>query len=144
MLAQVQAASLLRASALEGASSLVPEGTAADDPHLRVRDLPLEHPPPVGGRLIRYARAWSRISPGAWVLGVVTRGYKIEFTSPPPLHCLQKETVLPLDVDQRQSLLSEIVELQSKEAIFPVSPLYGVSGPVSLWHRRKVEIGGLS
>ncbi len=76
----------------------------------------------MGGRLQQYAGRWTTISPAKWVLGVVTLGYSIEFTSPPPTHCLVRPTVLPQSMEQREALLNEVSELLAKGAIYPVFP----------------------
>jgi hypothetical protein len=84
--------------------------------------------PPVGGRLYKFAQKWESISPGNWVLSVVSRGYRIEFTDSPPTTALIRQTRLPVQVDRRQTLLEEVQSLKSKGAIVPIVPPYDEGG----------------
>ena len=108
------------------ASRIAPEGTAVDSPCRQALDFPQGDLPqgdlPVGGRLLHYARRWETISPGKWVMSVVSGGYRLEFTSPPSVTSNQRSTVVPSDGPQRRALLSEITQLLTKRAIVPVYP----------------------
>ena len=89
-----------------GASSPTPRGAH-----------PTGWSPPVGGRLLGQITQWSRLEPGLWVLGVVTSGYKIEFTTPPPVFDLLIETPVPGDPGQRLALEEELQALLAKRAV---------------------------
>ena len=64
-----------------------------------------------------FTEAWEILEPGSWVLEVIRRGYKIEFTSTPPVQGNFKETPIPKDPDQRRALELELSELMLKNAI---------------------------
>ena len=76
----------------------------------------------MGGRLLNYSRQWLRIQPGSWLREVVSKGYLIEFTSPPPRHSQKVVTSLPRDPVKRAALLTEVAELQRKQAIVAIDP----------------------
>ena len=57
------------------------------------------------------------MSPGPWVLQTVRSGYRLEFTSNPPNHRVERETPIPTDPDQREALEGEIAGLLEKKAI---------------------------
>ena len=65
---------------------------------------------------------WCKISPDSWVLSIVNRGYKIEFSSSPPQRGLMKVTPVPTDPQKRTSLEEEILGLVIKRAIHIVPP----------------------
>ena len=70
----------------------------------------------MGGRLALFAHKWEKIDPGPWVLEVVSRGYALEFTSPPPTFNLRRETPAPSDPAQLQTLRAEVESLLQKQA----------------------------
>ncbi|PIK58756.1 reverse transcriptase [Apostichopus japonicus] len=57
------------------------------------------------------------MDPGPWVLGVITRGYPIEFSRTPPEGGGGKDTPVPTDLGQRFALESELHALVAKRAI---------------------------
>ncbi|WP_411016592.1 reverse transcriptase domain-containing protein [Salmonella sp. s51944] len=81
-----------------------------------------------GGRLLQFGLQWEHVYSGKWILDIVSKGYHIEFTSPPPLLGGGKVTQIPSHQDQRVVLESEIDQLLLKRAIVRVSdqvgPLY--------------------
>ncbi|WP_411025360.1 reverse transcriptase domain-containing protein, partial [Salmonella sp. s55004] len=83
---------------------------------------------PVGGRLLQFRLQWELICPDKWILDIISSGYHIEFSSPPPLLGGGKVTQIPSHQDQREVLESEIDLLLLKRAIVRVSdqegPLY--------------------
>lgn len=66
--------------------------------------------------------SWGRIQPDSWVRNVISYGYLIEFTSPPPVGGLLRVTPVPANLDKRLALEKEIQDLLSKGAIHRVSP----------------------
>ena len=78
--------------------------------------------PAVGGRLSRFAPNWERLHPDSWVLSVISRGYKIEFTANPPLMDKRRVTPIPQDPGQRKVLEEEILGLLRKRAIYIARP----------------------
>lgn len=78
--------------------------------------------PPVGGRLRLFVSAWESIHPDSWVLRTVSQGYRIEFTSRPPLTGKMRVTPVPQSPDQREALEEEIHGLLEKGVIYPVPP----------------------
>ena len=84
---------------------------------------------PVGGRLQLFKKAWRRICTDPWVLNVVTNGYDIEFTSPPPIQGGGRVTPIPEDPDKRAVLQEELALLIQKEAVVRAT---GEEGPLFL------------
>jgi hypothetical protein len=72
-----------------------------------------------------FAPYWANIQATPWVLRVVTEGYALEFTSPPPRHTPRKITPLPGCPIKRQTLVNEVQALVAKKAIYPVHPPLG-------------------
>jgi hypothetical protein len=56
------------------------------------------------------------------VVQTIKNGYKLEFTQKPPRHSIVRSTRLPVQQVQRDTLLNEIVSLESKGAIFRIYP----------------------
>ena len=83
--------------------------------------------PTVGGRLRLFANIWESFCPDRWVVDVVSSGYRIEFTSPPPVHGGGRPTPTPSDPDRRAFLEGEIASLLQKGAIARTS---GMEGPI--------------
>ena len=79
-------------------------------------------PESVGGRLAFFTDQWRKINPGPWVLGVISDGYRIEFSDSPPLFNYLKSTPVPEEEEKRKALEEEIVELLRKNAIRPATP----------------------
>ena len=78
----------------------------------------------VGGRLKKFKDEWPTIYPDKWVVNFVRQGYKIEFTSPPPIRQKVLVTRLPANESQRKDLLTEVDSLLGKEAIYKIEPPY--------------------
>lgn len=72
---------------------------------------------PVGGRLQRFAAEWEVVTSDRWVLGVVSEGYRLEFTSPPPPFHRIRSTPIPVEAAKALALLDEVVSLVKKEAV---------------------------
>lgn len=76
----------------------------------------------MGGRLLRFAENWEILDPDSWVLQTISEGYKIEFSSTPPVTGLRKVTPIPQDLSQKAALEGEIQDLLLKRAIRRASP----------------------
>ena len=83
--------------------------------------------PAVGGRLRYFANIWESFCPDRWVVSVVTKGYHLEFTSPPPTGGGGRTTPTPTDPALRRILEEEMLALHRKGAI---SRTTGVEGPL--------------
>ena len=83
--------------------------------------------PAVGGRLRLFANIWESFCPDRWVVNVVSRGYHLEFTSPPPTGGGGRVTPTPTDPELRRVLEEEIRALLRKGAI---SRTTGEEGPL--------------
>ncbi|XP_021360867.1 uncharacterized protein LOC110455211 [Mizuhopecten yessoensis] len=57
---------------------------------------------PVGGRLLHFVRAWEEITTDKFVLGVVSKGYKVEFSQTPPMSEAMKFTSVPSNKQKAQ------------------------------------------
>lgn len=55
-----------------------------------------------------------------WVLSVISQGFRITFTSPPPRRCRVRVTPLPRETDKRDALLKELKDLLTKKAVVRV------------------------
>ena len=69
-----------------------------------------------GGRLREFAKAWKAFCPDKWIVGVVTKGYHLEFTEPPPAHGGGKAMPTPSDPGQKKVLEEELQALLRKGA----------------------------
>jgi len=78
----------------------------------------------VGGRLMLYKDQWLRMCQDSWVQRVVSQGYLLEFTSPPPRDTPVRPTPLPVDYIKRSVLLEEVDKLLAKNAIKKIFPPY--------------------
>ena len=84
----------------------------------------------VGGRLKLFKdNNWHIIQPDKWVQRVVSQGYLLEFTAPPPRDCPVRQTVLPIDKVKKSVLLEEVQKLLEKNAIYRIHPPY----PPGFW-----------
>ena len=81
----------------------------------------------VGGRLKLFVREWSAFCPDAWVVRVISEGYRLEFTTPPPRQEGVRVTPTPSDPAQRRILEAEILGLLQKGAVVKVD---GSEGPL--------------
>ncbi|KAG2187196.1 hypothetical protein INT44_004868 [Umbelopsis vinacea] len=79
----------------------------------------------LGGRLHQFQQAWDRLTDERWVRSIIQHGFKIPFSTPPPLslgicskqpHHNQKEY---------QAIEDEIIQLLAKNAIEPASGSWG-------------------
>ena len=106
-------------------------GWGVRDPGVRVLTGPRgAHPaiiPMVGGRLRLFVREWSVFCPDAWVVRVISKGYRLEFTAPPPMQGGGRMTPIPADPGQREALELEILGLLRKGAIVRSD---GTEGPL--------------
>ena len=80
-----------------------------------------------GGRLQWFADTWELICPDKWVVDVISKGYLLEFTSPPPLTGGGKATPVPPDPVQRAALEEELRDLLLKKAVTRTT---GLEGPL--------------
>ena len=74
-----------------------------------------------------FANIWESFCPDLWVVSVVTKGYHLEFTSPPPTGGGGRTTPTPTDPALRRILEEEMLALHRKGAI---SRTTGVEGPL--------------
>ena len=86
--------------------------------------------PPVGGRLLKFSKAWAKISTDKWTLSVVRSGYVVPFRVRPPLTkvaplWLRKP---PQSQEKVQLLQEEISSLLAKKAIELVSSRHPTRG----------------
>ena len=75
---------------------------------------------PVGGRLQHFVNNWSKITQDPWILQVIS-GCHIDFIETPPLTGPPLSPP-PLSTDQMTVLSTEIIELETKEAIHHLPP----------------------
>ena len=83
--------------------------------------------PAVGGRLRLFADLWEAFCPDRWVVSIVSNGYELEFTAPPPSEGGGRVTPTPTDPDLRRILEDEMLALLSKGAVSRTS---GEEGPL--------------
>ncbi|CAJ0931053.1 unnamed protein product [Ranitomeya imitator] len=72
----------------------------------------------VGGRLLLFQQAWLSVVHDEWVRDLVSSGYKIEFSSPPPTRFFPSR--LPSSAAQSRALLCAIHTLRQSGVIVPV------------------------
>ncbi|CAJ0958249.1 unnamed protein product [Ranitomeya imitator] len=72
----------------------------------------------VGGRLLLFQQAWLSVVHDEWVRDLVSSGYKIEFSSPPPTRFFPSR--LPSSAAQSRALLCAIHSLRQSGVIVPV------------------------
>ncbi|XP_038046795.1 uncharacterized protein LOC119721003 [Patiria miniata] len=84
---------------------------------------------PVGGRLGEFSQRWSHVTSDTWVLQTISTGYRLEFTSNPPLQPPRRPTPVPSDSARRVALEKEIISLIDKNAIIllPTGSTLGVT-----------------
>ena len=82
-----------------------------------------------GGRLQRFRQAWESLCTDRWVVGVISTGYRLEFTSPPPSSEGGRVTPIPQDPAQREALEKELRDLLCKGAVTRTT---GLEGPLFL------------
>ena len=71
----------------------------------------LPHPDiSVGGRLAHFVEQWGELTHNKWVLSIIQDGFRVPFSSTPPLSVLMPESIFPL-------LREEIAELLQKWAV---------------------------
>ncbi|CAJ0962153.1 unnamed protein product [Ranitomeya imitator] len=110
-------------------SDLIPPGAGnRGSPEPEVPDLPDSllndsgtapvDPRRVGGRLLLFQQAWLSVVHDEWVRDLVSSGYKIEFSSPPPTRFFPSR--LPSSGAQSRALLCAIHSLRQSGVIVPV------------------------
>ncbi|KAG0758604.1 hypothetical protein G6F25_006029 [Rhizopus arrhizus] len=75
---------------------------------------------PVGGRLSKFASAWTKISSNQFVNNIIQYGYSIPFHTPPPL-TTSPVPIIPYSIEQQQMIDKAIQDLLLKSAIEPVT-----------------------
>ena len=84
--------------------------------------------PPIGGRLSKFQAAWSKVDAGAWVMEVISQGYRLEFNRTPPtkLNCPSSS------LSQVQTIVmdQEVHDLMKKEVIEVCLDLDGFFSPI--------------
>ena len=85
--------------------------------------------PKVGVRLLLFKAKWVSFCPDPWVVDVVSQGYRLEFTSPPPRGGGGRVTPVPSDPVKRQALEDELLALLRKGAATETT---GQEGPLFL------------
>ncbi|KAG2191222.1 hypothetical protein INT47_012293 [Mucor saturninus] len=75
----------------------------------------------VGGRLSQYYSQWTTLSIDDWLLKTIRYGFKIPFTSPPPLR-IQPQPTIPYNQKQDQLLDQEVSLLLNKGAMEEIQP----------------------
>lgn len=85
-------------------------------PPLGISDLP-----PVGARLALHLPRWRALFPRSpWLLQVVAEGFRLSFSTPPPLTRHPKPISLPADPVKKEALLNEVRNLLLKQAVIKV------------------------
>ncbi|XP_063802384.1 uncharacterized protein LOC134970322 [Pseudophryne corroboree] len=79
---------------------------------------PLEGSMKVGARLLQFRDVWLLSKPDRWVMGVISRGYMLDFEETVPTRLFI--TPLPDDPSRRQALLQAITNLLQNGVIIPV------------------------
>ena len=79
-------------------------------------------PAPVGGRLSEFVEGWKHITNDPFVLSIVTKGYRLRFTSPPLLRETPWEIRSPQEPEEIQGMLEQISLLLQKNAVTEVLP----------------------
>ena len=79
-------------------------------------------PAPVGGRLSEFVEGWKHITNDPYVLSIVTKGYRLRFTSPPLLRETPWEMRSPQEPEEIQGMLEQISLLLQKNAVTEVPP----------------------
>ena len=77
---------------------------------------------PVGGRLSNFVEGWKRITNDPYVLSIVTKGYRLRFTSPPLLRQIPWEIRSPQDPKEVLGMREQITLMLQKNAITEVAP----------------------
>ncbi len=68
----------------------------------------------VAGRLSCFQKAWSRITTDRWVPEIVSNGYALPFSAPPPVAKEPLQTPLPVIPLKREALFAEFQSLLDK------------------------------
>ena len=77
---------------------------------------------PVGGRLSNFVEGWKRITNDPYVLSIVSKGYRLRFTSPPLLRQTPWEIRSPQDPQEILGMREQISLMLQKNAITEVPP----------------------
>ena len=77
---------------------------------------------PVGGRLSNFVEGWKCITNDPYVLSIVTKGYRLRFTSPPLLRQIPWEIRSPQDTQEILGMREQITLMLEKNAITEVPP----------------------
>ena len=80
------------------------------------------HDAPVGGRLSLFPVAWRNLTPDCWIWRVISQGYKMPFTRPPPTTSSPVHPFSHYSASDRIVIQQEIQELLRKRAIEEVPP----------------------
>ena len=112
---------------------------------LTVPDFPVDYrlfeSVPVGGRLSLFVDNWRLVSQNAYLLSVLSDGYKIEFKELPPLQVNPDPFYLPLPDDQQSILDEEMQKFWDKDVIEPVDDLSTPGFYSTLFLRPKTDGG---
>ena len=79
-------------------------------------------PAPVGGRLSEFVEGWKRITNDPYVLSIVTKGYRLRFTSPPLLRETPWEIRSPQGPEEILGMQEQISLMFQKNAVTEVPP----------------------
>ena len=94
---------------------------------------------PVGGRLSEFVEGWKPITNNPNVLSIVTKGYRLRFTSPPILRKTRWEIRSPQGPEEIQGMQEQISLMLQKKAITKVPPdspgilIQRIPGKQSFW-----------
>ena len=77
---------------------------------------------PVGGRLSNFVEGWKRITNDPYVLSIVSKGYRLRFTSPPLLRQIPWEIRSPQDPQEILGMREQIALMLQKNVITEVPP----------------------
>ncbi len=76
----------------------------------------------MAGRLSHFREAWSKITTDRWMLEIVSNGYALPFSGPPPMAREPLETALPVTPLKREALWTEVQSLLDKGAVKEIFP----------------------
>ena len=92
------------------------EDSGLEFPACTLPEVPLPEVP-VGGRLMRFSRAWRRLSNDPWVVSIIEKGYRIPFSRDPPLTSVPPSPRSQMSSEKLEVLRKEVQDLLSKRAI---------------------------
>jgi hypothetical protein len=79
---------------------------------------PSPQPLHVGSRLQTFVVGWDNLTEDSYILRLFREGYRIQFTSLPPLSMTPREVVPPRDTSRRLAILQQVQQLESKRQSF--------------------------